>query len=249
MIACHYMPPAMRIYGYNPGDNRPVEIILAECERCMSVCDGLAINITNGERLLEHFGPYCRDHRMDFIVGFTGDPRALDEARIGRIQQWTRRISIGNTKSGEFGGKGFGPQGVEIAGQYEAQAKRLGFEWVCPWTPYTMLADFADGQRLRNHFAKERTLCISFTSQLLAAKLCGISNMPHIDLTSIAKLELEIAFGATPQKWRDFIEPLNVISGAGGQAGLDCGSAKALKRLGYKGLLISMPFVLPEGCL
>mgnify|MGYP001572815924 CR=1 FL=1 len=246
MIECHPIPP-LRIYGYNPGDNRPVETILAETQSCVAMCDGLATNITNGERLLDIFGQFCRDRKMDFIVGFTGDPQSLDEACIARVRQWTRRISIGNTKSGEFGGDGHGQRGVEIAAEYEAAAKRLQFEWVCPWTPFSMLQDFASGGLLRSHFVANQTLCISFTAQLLAAKLCGLHAMPHLDLTSLAGLVLGQSFGITPNKWREYIEPLNVISGAGGQAGLDVGSARALKRFGYKGLLISMPFVLPEG--
>ncbi|HUV97422.1 MAG TPA: hypothetical protein VMV98_08115 [Acidobacteriaceae bacterium] len=193
----------------------------------------------------------------ELIIGFQVQypMNKADITRIGEAMRWTRRLALGNVLDGEFcslGGPRRGMVSNEISSKllasrcytYLEDAERYGYQWVCCLTHRCLLVDMNGGQRARAVLAKSGTLVTPLCAYIIAGYLHGDSRVPDQGVTSTAGLNLHRRFGVTGDAMRDYCKPLNIISGAGGQIGLDAGTRRYMRGLGFKGLVAGLPFTL-----
>lgn len=203
--------------------------------------DGFIMNTVRHPIHCDAFARLCSDYTSDLILMAPIDLSCPDRDHIRTMLAHTRRLSLGNNHPGsEF------TAGVVEAAAYLELADEMGFEWVCPWTPYSLLTHMgSDDFALRDLLATSKTMCISFTAYVIAGWLYGNPGIPHQDLTSLAGVDLRARFGLTESRLRGFVAPLSILSGAGGQAGIDNGVIGLMDGLGFDGIMAVVPFLLP----
>ena len=195
---------------------------------------------------VERFSSLCQAAGLEFILGFTDSPQTPDVGRLERAKAIASRLAIGSTRYHEWVG------GSGRAKVYLEMAERFGYEWVCPVTHRTILQDLRRGGALRRVLGD--TLCFCLCGYVLAGYLFGDPRIPHQGFvpntsppekwTTLTGRNLHEEFGLTVESLSEYLEPMNVLSGAGLQGGLSAGSRVYARRLGFKGLLVGLPFDL-----
>jgi len=185
---------------------------------------------------LQKFSRECKRNDLDLII----HPLTLKLKQFypyfSRLKTLSNRISVSIN-------------GTWLAWKVEAQkykelADKYEYEWVCP-LDYGVLRTCASDDHCYDSLINELkdTFCISCMSYLLAAVLYkpGILAKSHPGYESNL---LKDNPGLTLKKLRDFVTPLNIISGVGFQKGLDLGVRDCLRETGFNGFLVGIPFDL-----
>lgn len=180
----------------------------------------------------------AREAGLDIVWGYNENPEHIKMWRFDQVIKKTRRIALCSVGIHEWIGT------REIAEKYLKAAKEHDFEWICVVTHRTILEDLRDGGRLRDFFLENNTFCICLCGYVLAGYLFDDERMPHMLATSLKHRNLHKEFGVTVENLTEYLEPLNIISGAGTQEGLNMGSRVYVKRLGFKGIVCGTPFDL-----
>jgi len=208
----------------------------------MDAADAIVLNSINHPGHGVAWSQLCLGHTSDLLLMASIDPLRPDRDYIKMVMENTRRLVLGNRRGGEF------TADKTDAEAYLALAAEMGFEWVCPWTPYSLLDHMrANDWALRDLLVASETLCISFTAYVIAGWLYGNPGIPHQadNATSLAGVDLRARFGLTEDRLRDYIAPLSILSGAGGQVGIDNGVVGLMNGLGFDGIMAAVPFTLP----
>jgi hypothetical protein len=122
---------------------------------------------------------------------------------------------------------------------------RKWFKYYCPINTLTLVHDFKGDWALRNEIVRTQTPCFCFGGYQLAAYVFSIQNsLPFMDRSFLTGLRLHADFGLTVERLREYLQPMQMIAGAGGQMGLDTGMRWCLAELGFGGVMVSPPFNL-----
>ncbi len=198
--------------------------------------DGLVVIAPDISEKHAMLGQWCRESHLELILCYRDDPSDPDEERLQRALSITNKLGIGTTAMHEWLG------GPGKARAYKQMADHYGFEWVCTITHKNVLWDLKHGGRLRRVLGN--TLCLCLCGYVLAGYLFDEPRMPHLSVTTLAGRNLHAEFGVTIENLTEYLTPMNILSGAGFQEGLNIGSRVYAKKLGFKGLVIGMPFDL-----
>ncbi len=222
-------------------ENRVEFCLTKEMVTSMRSVDAIVLCAVNQPSLRDDWAQLCLGHTSDLLLLASIDPLRPDREQINGMMKHTRRLVLGNRKGGEFTAE------KADAENYLALADEMGFDWVCPWTPYSLLDHVgACDWKMRDLLVESKTLCISFTAYVIAGWLYDKPGIPHqIDnQTSLAGVDLRARFGLTADRLRDYIAPLTILSGAGGQVGIDNDVVGLMEGLGFDGIMAAMPFSL-----
>lgn len=234
------MSKAEQIYGFanwrwdkhalSPGGL--IENLLAQRAGGICIVDSTIREVT------AQFAELCKRAGLDVILAFGMNARKPDTNLLGRAMAISSKLAIGNTRLGEWVGRG------GAAREYLNLADKFGYEWVCPVTHKAILKDMRDGGALRARLGD--TMCMCFCGHILGGYIFADSQIPSQSCTTLAGRNLYEEFGLTAQSLTDYLNPMNVLSGAGSQGGLNGGSRLYAALLGFKGLVIGMPFDLTD---
>ena len=175
---------------------------------------------------------------FEVIPMFTEDLDWPHLRRLERAKRIGRRIAVGNTVLHEWTG------GHAEAAKFFQYARDHEFEWACTLTHYSLLMDMKNGGRLRRMFAEHGTLVFCLCGQVLIGYCYGEERMPGLNATSLTNRNLHNDYGLTAKSLREYCEPLNIYSGAGGPPGLTLGTRGYAKEMGFKGVICWCPFDL-----
>jgi hypothetical protein len=221
-----------QLYGYASGN---VNYENLNCLKTQNI-DGFFLIAPNIDEKHVKLSEWCNENNLDLILGFTDSSANPDEERLERALAVTKKLAIGTTSQQEWVGS------HREARAYRRMGDKYGFEWVCSITHRNVLWDLKRGSRVRDTLGD--TLCTCLCGYVLAGYLFDEPRMPHMNVTSLAGRNLHAKFGVTIENLTKYLSPMNILSGAGFQAGLDVGSRVYAKELGFKGLVIGAPFDL-----
>lgn len=182
-------------------------------------------------------GDWCRQAGLDLIIGFTDNPLQPNLERLEKALTITKKLAIGNTHLNEWVGR------RNDVTTFKRMGDRYGFEWVSLLTHHSLLVNLRKGESFRR--AMGETLCMCLCAYVIAGYLYDEPRIPHMGReTTLGGKNLHKEFGVTIENLRALVEPMNMLSGAGWQPGLDVGSRVYAQELGFKGMVIGMPFKL-----
>jgi len=224
-----------QIYGHLPADRfhrRQFDWAELECLKVQRADGVLLLDPKIGDKHVQ-LGQWCRQAGLSLVLGFTDSATQPDEGRLERAMAITRRLAIGNTKRHEWRDK---PGRMH---DYLDMASRRGFEWICTITQNSLLRDSKRGGVLRELL--ESTLCLCLCGHAVAGHLFKMASMPDRHVVNEGRKGVG---GVSIESLREYLQPLTILSGTGGQRGLHLGSRIFAKKLGFKGLIVSIPFNL-----
>lgn len=205
--------------------------------------------------------------KKNLIIGYqiNWPMREPDMTLLGESLKWSRRIALGNVIDGEFCSLVFIRRGTmdprrssitmaDRCQSYLRIAQRYGFEWVSCLTHRCLLVDMLGGEHAREVLLNSQTLTIPLCAYIIAGYLHGDPRVPDQGhyigtgmlrpITSLTNRNLHQQYGVTGDKLRAYCGPMNILSGGGGQGGLDAGTRLYMRQLGFNGLVIGLPFTL-----
>lgn len=189
-----------------------------------------------GEKHVE-LKDWCQRNEIDLVLGYTDYPDNPDQGRLTQAMAITKKIAIGNTHMHEWRDRG--GTGHNNVDDYLRMADKYGFEWVCTITQNSILRDLRRGVKRRQ---LGQTFCMCLCGYAIAGHLYNVPKIPHQYVVNRRALQ-----GVTAKMIQDYLQPMNVFSGGGFQEGLLAGSRMHVRQLGFKGLVIGVPFDLQVG--
>ncbi len=183
-----------------------------------------------------------KGHGLDFILGITADPRNPDPRVFDRAKRITRRLAVGSNPLCEWGMTKWSGNLGHLANLYKKMAKQFDYEWICPFTHESIPYDIKHKSSFRSEIGD--TLCMCLCGYVLAGYLYADIRIPHQKGTCVRGMNLHGRYGITIENVAAYLKPLNILSGAGWQPGLKAGSMVYANRLGFKGMVIGIPFDL-----
>ena len=137
------------------------------------------------------------------------------------------------------------------------QVRRYGVrKWWVPVTPLWMLEDMnrPNGRQYRDLIREHNLPVVCFCGQILCGYLFGDWRIPDQGyhpgggrITELSGQNLRKLYGLTLDRLRAYLNGMHVVTGVGGQTGLDAGMAWYAKQCGYKGVLSYLPFEFTWG--
>jgi len=183
-----------------------------------------------------------RSANMDFILGMSEDPRHPNVDRIARAKRITNILAIGTNHRCEWGMTQWNKSLSSMANMHLNMADKFSYVWVCCLTYESILLDMRQGGKLQR--ALGQTLCTCLAGYILAAYLYADNRIPYNPKTCLLGQNLHARYGLTIEGLRDYLAPMNVLSGGARQRGLNVGTYVYAQKLGFKGLVIKVPFDL-----
>ena len=195
----------------------------------------------------------CLAHRIGFVLGITLNPTTeIGKRKLNDAMAITEDIALG-TRCGEWSGS------AASARQFVFYEEQFGYRWWVPITVGMLVEDLANRGGAVMEAISQRP-CLSLCAYVVSGYLFRDPYVPHqgerslklqkeghpAKYTKLSGVNLNRHFGLTISKWRNYISKYNILTGAGGQLGLDVGVASYAEALGFKGLVIGMPFDLRE---
>jgi len=207
----------------------------------------------NPDEWVQGVADECQAHGLQLILGLTANPAVdKDEWKLRAGIRITKDIAMG-TRRGEWSGT------RNTAIQHICYEESFGFRWHCPMIVGSLIDDF--GKRngaILDRIGQRPVMCLC--AYVVSGYLFRDLNVPHQGFRSdklqkdghrkkysqLSDRNLNDIFGVTITKWKQYIEPRNVWTGAGGQEGLEAGTMAYAEALGFKGIVISLPFDLSK---
>lgn len=231
------------IYAYENSKN-PAETVYEQA--ASQGCRGILIDAGDRYALsdprLDRLKALCRKAGMELILSLRCNPAAPDEREIGRALEITPLIGLGDLKAGEFHGE------PGLATAYRDLAKEMAFTWVCLLTHPRIILDIAGSGKIRDEIGD--ALCFCMTGHVLAGYLYADSRVEWDERlngrpnTPTYGKDLASEYGVTIATTQEYLRPLKIVSGVGHQHGLDNGMRIYLRQLGFKGIIVGLPFDL-----
>jgi len=186
-----------------------------------------------------------KDHGLDIIIGFhVYNPKERKHAKhmcfAREVSKITKKIALASHGILEWIGR------KDQAATFKRMADDNGFEWVCTATHKTLCIDYSGGWGLRDYLSENNIFCICLCGYVLAGYLYDDLTVPHLWDTSLRYRNLHEEFGLEIRRFSEYLEPMNIFSGAGGPPGLYAGTQEYCKRLNFKGMCTSLPFDIHE---
>ena len=212
-----------------------------------SSLDGVIIKLHKYKILdsLTYVCNFLKERQTDIIMGIqvTHHRKRKEnfshaEKFIEEIKKITNKVCLGNTRLTEWVGNG------GTARRYNELAKKTGVEWMCPFTHKSLCCDYRAKRGASTYLGEHNIPILCYCGYVLAGYLWDDYLIPSLWGTTLRYRNLYEQFGLTVEGFSKFLEPLNIISGVGGQPGIIAGSLPYLKRLNFKGILCSIPFNL-----
>ena len=203
---------------------------------------GLCIDVSKQEVLAEPIKDICKavnDAGLELIIMRRYQPS--DDVDFDEYLGLTNKLCLGNDRHSEWNGD------AALAQEYMDDASTKGYEWICPLIHPCIVWDMAAKGELRAALGK--TQCFCFTGYILAAYLFADPRLPSHNDYVLTDMNVHEKYGLTIESLREYLEPMNVWTGAGFQAGLDAGSHIYAERLGFKGVFVGCPFSIPENVI
>jgi len=199
--------------------------------------------------LSSHFIKFCeelKENGLEVILGFLISPEQEGKykkqlAFIKEATKVTKKLALathGNILEW-IGGR-------EKAENFKKIADENGFEWVCTVTHKILCVDYKEDWGLRHFLVENNIFCICLCGYVLAGYLYDDLTIPHLWDTTLRYRNLHKEFGLEIERFSEYLEPLNIFSGAGGPSGLYAGSQIYCERLNFKGMCTSLPFDIKE---
>jgi len=211
--------------------------------------DGVVINLHEYKISdnLTHVCNFLKERKIDIIIGFKATSHkkykedfSHAEKFIEEIKKITNKISLGNTRLIEWVGN------LGTTKRYHEFAKKMDIEWICSFIHRALSLDCRNKWLVRNYLAEHNIPIFCYCGYILAGYLWDDHLIPSLWYTSLRYKNLYKEFNLTVEKLSNYLEPLNIVSGAGGQIGIVAGSLPYLKRLNFKGFISSVPFTIKE---
>jgi len=214
-------------------------------------CVGVFVLVDKDLSLFFHF---CQDIKKDFphlkivavlsghVCGKPAYGGDFDRTYIKQIMEETNFISPGSQSRTSFEWSG----GTEWAQTYVDFADEMGFQWCPAIVPRTILTDIRRSNVMLP-ILRQNCPYIFPLSLYVVWGYFHDSAMPEMDATSLKDKDLQKKYNLSPENLTEWITEVgNVISGAGGQDGLNLGTPAYAKQYNCKGLVCGLPFKVPE---
>lgn len=189
----------------------------------------------------------CERNGLELILGLEANlnaPSGGEEERVKMALDVSPRLALGNHCGYEWKGT----EGYAVP--YLEMADRLKFQWVCTVVSDSLVEDMAwHGGRLRECLGG--TPCFTLLGAVLMGYLFSDPRVPQQGrdadgnrITGWEGRNLYKEFGLSVPRFREYLGPMNVVSGAGFQKGLEAGTREYADALGFKGVIVGWPFDL-----
>jgi len=181
-----------------------------------------------------------------------------DEAKIHAIMnEGHLNIGVGNF-SGEWVGD------TQMFERYRKWADRIGFNWWCTLTQRQICDDMRRPHReqVRNLMIKHSIPGICFSGNVLLGYVYADFKVPDQGFTdnhtqrardrgcrctSFSGINLHGKYGLDWSTLANYLKDTFIITGAGGQAGVEAGTMIYARDTGFRGVLIRPPFNMDDG--
>ncbi len=180
------------------------------------------------------FADACKAQALPMIYGLHVDIKNPDLAAIAEAKKLTSLIAAG------FQGKltesriEWDETEGDVAPWLQL-ATDQGYTWVCCPIPAFILRDMKAGGKIRDALGK--TLCMCMSGYQLLGYVFADKNIPYQDIDSLNGRNLNKEFGLTFEALKAYITPMNIVVGAGYQAGLNAGTRLYANQLGFQGVI------------
>jgi len=241
----------MRIIGALCDERRRDEDTMHAYIRMIEMQGGEALYMIdhNPDQWVQFVADLCQSYGLRFILGITLNPTTeIGKRKLNDAMAITEDIALG-TRCGEWSGS------AASARQFVFYEEQFGYRWWVPITVGMLVEDLANRGSAVMEAIGQRP-CLSLCAYVVSGYLFRDPHVPHqgertLQLqkeghprkyTKLSGVDLNKQFGLTISRWREYISKYNILSGAGGQMGLDVGTESYAEALGFKGLVIGMPF-------
>jgi len=215
------------LYLLIPGPKVPSKVT-----KIAEVCKGLGLEFILG---------YCyipaRSQSRQLTEHLSSPKFSNDLEQLGRVMKLTTKLALANGDKGEFYGDAL------LAQDYLDDAERMGYEWVCSLSYYPLLYDMRTFS-LQHSLRDTQIFCLG--GHDLVGYAFGDPALPFWSEKFVRHDWSKEYPGFTVARLQQWLQRMNIWCGAGYQKGLDAGSRVYAKGLGFKDVIVGLPFDLKD---
>lgn len=178
------------------------------------------------------------------VVG--GDPRGMSHIH-NLLGDGLNNIAVGNRRFEWMSAR------RDTFEKYADMAEEMGYRWWSPITHRTICEDLyrKPEHQIRTAMLERGIPGICFSGNVLCGYLFADIRVPHQGWDENGKAETSLTgrnihgeYGLTVDRLREWLDGLYVVTGCGGQAGIDAGMYRYAQEVGFDGVLSWPPFDL-----
>jgi hypothetical protein len=204
----------------------------AEDFAASNAANGLFVIATKLNLDLLHLAEACRNCDSRMVLGFRVNIANPDLAFIREAAAITPHLAMASSDLNEW-------SPTTPVWKWANLAEKVGATWHCTLIHICLLNDlekFALRDSLVEHNVEVWCLC-----GYMLARYCCCQSLPNYK-TSLMTCNLGKRYGLTLPALREWCEPLEINSGAGGPGGLRRGTESSCLAAGFKGCVASGPW-------